>query len=99
MPVDEILRPAAQVRDGRPGYVNAQVVIQRREDFPEIDRPAGWLAAEAVGGADHLPRLHAPAGQQREGRLGPVLAPAVLVDLGAAAEFAPHYHGDVLIQP
>src|SRR6266540_6718893 len=63
--LDEVLRPAGQVREGGFVHVNSQIVIERREDFSEDHRPFDRLPAPAVGRADNLSRLHASTGEQR----------------------------------
>jgi hypothetical protein len=50
----------------------------------------------AVGAADHLPRLHAAAGQERAIDLGPVVAAGVLVDARRAAKLAPGDHRHIV---
>ena len=78
--------------------VDAQVVVERGEDFLEVDRAVLGLGAQAIGRADDLAGAHAAAGQQGAGDVGPVVAAGVLVDLGRAAEFAPDDDRDVLVQ-
>ncbi len=91
-------RPVSLVLDEGVG-IDAEVVVNGGQDVLIGDRPAGGRAAELVGRADDLANLHAAA--EQEGRVdpGPVVAAAVLVDLGRAAEFAPDDHGDVAVEP
>src|SRR5215469_10788129 len=57
-PFHQVLGPAGRVVDGRGGRVDAEVVVQRREDLLEVDRPLPGVLAEPVGGADGLAGLH-----------------------------------------
>lgn len=97
--VDEIMRTPGEVRHGDPVGIDAELVIKRRENLAEMHAAIRDLAAKAVGGADDLPGLHAPAGQKRAADLRPVVAAAVLVDLRGASEFTPGHHRHILVQP
>ena len=62
--IHEILRATAEVRNRHFAHVNAEVVIERGEDVAELDRPVRSFAPEPIRRANHLPGLHAAAGQQ-----------------------------------
>src|SRR2546426_5292587 len=87
--IDEILRATAEVGERDFAHVDAEVVIERGEDVAELDRPVRCLAAEAISRANHLPGLHAAAGQQSAGNTRPMIATGVLVDRRRAAKLAP----------
>src|ERR1043166_8908503 len=63
--LDQVLRPAVRVEDAHFIGVEPDVVVQRREDLGEFDRPPRRVAALAIGGADALPGPHPAAGEQR----------------------------------
>src|SRR5258708_16766872 len=48
--IDQVLRPAGGVVDGRGGRIDAEVVIQRGKDLAEGDGPAGGQFTQPVGG-------------------------------------------------
>ena len=79
--------------------VDAEVVVERGEDFAEGDGAVDGVFAQAVRRADHLAGPHAAAGQQGAADLRPVVAAGVFVDLRRAAEFAPDDDRHVAIQP
>ena len=74
-------------------------MVERGEDFAEVDAAICNLAAEPVRRADDLAGLHPAAGEQRAADLRPVIAPGVRVDLRGASELAPRHHRHVLVQP
>src|SRR5581483_9270838 len=86
---DQVLRAAGGVVDERGVHVDAQVVVQRGEDFAVSDRAVGGVFAQAVGGADDLAGTHAAAGHEAATHRGPVVAARVVVDARRAAELAP----------
>ena len=81
MVADEKLRPAGEVGELRAGNIDAQLLIERREDVAEMNRPGAWLLAPAVGGAEDLAVTHAAAGYEGTANPWPVIAAAVGVDL------------------
>src|SRR5207248_10760095 len=89
--VEQVHRPAGAVRDGG-GRVEAEVVIKRGEDVLEGDGPVLRDLAQPVGLADDLAGPQPAAGQQGAGDRRPVVATAIAVDLGGAAELAPDDH-------
>src|SRR5436305_1729905 len=52
--VDQKLRAAGEVGDGGLVHVDAEVVVERGEDFAELDGAVFGFGANSVGGADHL---------------------------------------------
>src|SRR5204862_5446799 len=64
--VHQILRPSTAVVDRRRPDVDAEVVIERGEDFLEADRSFDDLLSQSVGGPDDLAGSHAAARQHRE---------------------------------
>src|SRR5207302_978047 len=97
--IDEILRAACQIRDGGLAYVDAEVVVKRREDIAEQHGTFGGFAAPTVRRADGLAGPHAAAGEQSASDLRPMIAAGVLVDRRRAAKLAPHDDRDILVQP
>src|SRR5438094_456079 len=59
MPVHEVMRPAREIGYGGLINVNPNVVVKRREDLLEMQRPVVGFAAQAVGRTNHLSGLHA----------------------------------------
>src|SRR6056297_2040775 len=96
--IDEIHRPTGQVLDRCAPRVDADVVIESREDLLEFDRAFDGFASEAVGRADDLSVIHSAAGEHGGTDTGPVVASALCVDLRGAAELTPHHHADILVQ-
>src|SRR5438445_8784744 len=50
--IDQVLRPAVRIEETRLAGVEADVAVQRREDFLELDRAPCRGAADAVRSAD-----------------------------------------------
>ena len=73
-------------------------MIKRGEDFAELHGPLGGLAAETIRRANHLAGLHAASEEQPARDARPMIASAVLVDGGRAAELAPNDHRNILVQ-
>src|SRR5262245_35573606 len=96
--IDQILRATAQVSNRDLAHVDAEVVVERREDVAELDWPVGGLAAQAIRRANHLSGLHPAAGQQPTRNSRPMIAAGVLVDRRCAAELAPNDYGNVLVE-
>ena len=96
--VHEVLRATGEVGEGDLVRIKADTVVERGEDFAEVEGAVIGLAAEAVRGADDLAGPHAAAGQHGAGNLRPVVAAGVVVDLRRAAELAPKDHRHVLVQ-
>lgn len=95
--VDEVVWAAGEVGDGDLIGVDPELVVERGEDLAEVDAAVGDFATETVGGSDDVAGFHAAAGEEGAADLRPVVAAAVFVDLGGAAEFAPCDDGDVLV--
>src|SRR5437016_4313445 len=94
--IDQVLRAAHRIDDGRGGRIDAQVVIQGGKHFLERDRAIPGIFPQPIGGANHLARPHAAASQQGTTYLRPVIAAGALVDARRAAEFAPGNHRHVV---
>ncbi len=94
--IAEELRAAAEIGKRGLDRVDAHAVIERGEHFQVVDRPILHLAADAIARSDNLAGPHAAAGQHGEVDRGPMIAAGIFVDLGRAAEFAPHDHRHVL---
>lgn len=65
------VRAAGKVLDSDLVYVDAEIVVERREDLAEGDGAFVGLAAEAIRGADDLAGFHF-AGQERASDPRPV---------------------------
>ena len=70
---DEVLWTAVEVGELRGRDINAQALIERGEDFTEMDRPGSWFLAPARTGADDLAAPHPTAGHQRTGHPWPMV--------------------------
>src|SRR5947207_13720014 len=55
---DEVTRTSAEIIDGRRFYIDAEMMIERGEDFLEIDGPLNRFATEPIGRADYPPVAH-----------------------------------------
>src|SRR5438876_1006786 len=88
---NQIVRPAAQVRHSDLAYIDAKIVVKRREDLAKRHRSFVGFASESIGGADDLAGFHSTAGQQRAADARPVVASAVLVDDGSASKLTPNH--------
>src|SRR5436190_18615185 len=93
---DQILRPPGQVGELRSCHVNSQPLIERRENFAEMDRPGLYLLAPARRRAQNLAASQAAAGHQGAGDTGPVVAPGVRIDLRRAPELSPDDDGNIV---
>ena len=80
------------------GRIDAEVAIERGEHFGKVNGAIDDLAAEPVGGADHLPGAEATAGEEPAADLRPVVAPGVFVDQRRASELPPGDDGHVLVE-
>ena len=60
---DQVLRAACRVGDSRRAGVDAEVLVDRRDDFLHVNRAVEGVLAESVSGADGLAGSHAAAGQ------------------------------------
>src|SRR6184192_4194050 len=98
MIADEVLRPPGEVGELRGGDINSQLLVERGEDLPEMNRPAFRLLAPARRRTQHLAAPQTAPGYQSTANVGPVVAAGVSVDLRRAAEFPPSDHGNVLQQ-
>ena len=74
------------------------MAIERGEHFGKVNGAVDDLAAEPVGGADHLPGPEAAAGEEPAADLRPVVAPGVLVDQRRASELPPGDDGHILVE-
>ena len=89
--IDQELRSACRVDDGRRGDIDPEVVIEGGDDFLHVDRSFFGIFAESVGRADRLAGSHAAAGEVGAADLCPVIATCTVVDFGSASEFAPNH--------
>src|SRR6266498_1884566 len=87
--IDQILRPAVRVEDARLTWIQADVAVEGREDFLELDRSPCRGTADAITRTDDLARAHAAARHEGAGQLRPVVAAGGVVDSRGAAEFTP----------
>src|SRR6185503_5099019 len=90
--VHEILRASGKIVERDLVGVDAEIVIQRREDFTEVHGPFHGFAAQPIRGANDLADFHSTTEQRRAGNTRPMIPPAVLVDRRRAAELAPDNH-------
>ena len=95
--VEQILRTTVVVIEGQP-RVDAQQAVERGKHILHGVGLAAGTGALAVGGADHLSRAQAAAGQQRAAAVGPVVAAAFRTDARRPAELAPHEHRHIRIE-
>ena len=82
---DEEIRAATQVRHSHLVHVDAEVVVERGEDFAEGNRALAGFAAQTISGADNLACSHAAARQHGAVGARPMVAAGVLVDGRGAA--------------
>ena len=59
-------RAADQIRHSHLAYIDAKIVVERREDFAKRHRSFVGLASEPIRGADNLASFHSAASQQRK---------------------------------
>ena len=71
---NQVVRPAAEIGHSGLAYIDAQIVIERREDFAKRHRSFVRFASESIRGADDLAGFHSAAGQQRAAGARPVVA-------------------------
>ena len=74
----------------------AEVLVEGGHDVLIVDGAGGGFAGLFVGGADDLADFHAAAGEDGWGNARPMVAAALGVDFGCAAEFAPGDDGHVV---
>lgn len=79
------------------GGVDVHGLAQRLEQVFDGDGAVGDFGAVVVGRTDHLSAADAGAGEPEVEVAGPVIASAVLVDLGSAAELS-HAHDERAFQ-
>src|SRR5579871_2190977 len=87
--VDDVLRPAGRISDGSCFRIDAEVAIKRGNNFAERHRAIAGVFAEAIRGADYLPRFHAASRHQSAADLRPMIAAGILVDARRPPELAP----------
>ncbi|MFT5498977.1 MAG: hypothetical protein ACI9TH_004392, partial [Kiritimatiellia bacterium] len=95
--IDEVVRATGGIADAGAAEIDAEVVIQGREDFLEFDRPFDGFAPVFVGGTDDLSITHAAAKQQTGVGARPVIAAVVGIELWGTTELPPDDHGDILV--
>src|SRR5258708_14869874 len=78
--VHQEMRPALQVLHGGRTQVDAEVVVDGREDFLEVDRAVLGDFRQSMGRAIHLAAPHAAAPQYGAGARGPMFHSASLID-------------------
>ena len=93
---DQVLRSTSWVGDGRRAGIDAQVVVDRGDDFLHVNRAIECVLAESVGRSDGLTCSHAASGQQAATDSRPVIASGVRIDSRSTTEFAPHGDGCVV---
>ena len=86
--IDEILGAAGEVGQGDAIGVEAQLMVERGEDFAEVDAAIHDFSAESISRADDLTGFHSATGEKGAANLRPVVASSVLVDLRRATELA-----------
>src|SRR5436190_19267150 len=94
--IDQILRASGQVVQRHLVRIDAQVVVEGREDFAELHRALHRFATQAIGRANHLANLHSAAKHHRARDARPMIASAIIVDGRCAAEITPNDYGHVL---
>src|SRR5262249_41496379 len=94
--IDQVLRPAGRVDHRRLADVDAEVVVERRQDFLEVAGGGLGVFAEGGGGGGGPGGFSAAAREERAAYLRPVVAAGFLVDPRRAAEFAPGDDGDII---
>ena len=62
--VNQRVRATGEVGEGGLVRVESEVVIERREDFAEVDAALGNLPAQSVRRADDLPGAEAATSEQ-----------------------------------
>src|SRR5512134_3394339 len=78
--IDKVVRPAGVIGDRRAIRINAEIVIERREDFLEMHGPIFGALGKTIRRTDHLPRAHSSTGKQSTRDLRPMIAARFLVD-------------------
>ena len=97
--INEVLRPPVVVGELSGRRVDAELVVERREEFLEMDGAVGGVFAEAVSGTEDLASLQAAAEEHCAGDLRPMVSAAVvIVDARRAAELAPDDDHHVVVQ-
>ena len=61
--VDQVLRAAGQILDVGDVRMDAEMMIQRRDDFTEMNRAVDRYAGDAVRTSDGLAHFHSAAGK------------------------------------
>ena len=98
--IDQELRPAGRVEDAGLVDVDAEVVVERREDFLELDRAMYWdVRPGALVAPITWPVRMPPPASSAQLTCGQWSRLLHVVDARRAAELAPDHDGDVLIQP
>src|SRR5687768_12827186 len=97
--LQQVLGAAGVVSECGGGGVDAEVVVERGEDVLVVEGAVLDRLAQVVGRADGLAVAEAAASEEATADGGPVVAAAVLVDPGGAAELAPDDDGDIAVQP
>src|SRR6266851_1000488 len=95
--VEDVHGPAVAVGESLAG-IDSQGVVESAEHLGGLDGPIFGMLAAAAGTADGLTHLQAAASHQSRHNRRPVVPSAVVVvDLGRAAELAPHHRDYILI--
>ncbi len=71
-------------------------MIQRREDFAEVDGSVGDFSSDPVGRSDDLAGAESASGEEGAADFRPVIATGLLVDARGATELAPGDHQRVV---
>jgi hypothetical protein len=96
---NQSLRPASQVGQRQLRGRDAEVLIERREDFMDVNGPLADRIAETGRGTDDLAGANSAARQKRARHRRPVVSTGVAVDPRGTAELAPDDDSDFRKQP
>lgn len=73
-------------------WVDPHEPIKSRGQILGVDWSLSHRAADAIGGADHLPARNAGAGQKNRTNRRPVVSPGALIDDGRSTEVGQQCH-------
>ena len=87
--VKRVLRATGEIVEFDVLRIDAEVAVQRGENFAEVNGPLDSFSAKSVGRSDHLAGFHAAASKQTAADARPVIPAGVFVDARRSAELAP----------
>ena len=96
--VNQVARCAALIENANGSCVETGVLVERGENFLELDWSLDSVLTETVCTANHLPGSHSAAGHHRARHSRPVVTAVVFVDAWRTTELAPHDDRNVLIE-